>query len=298
MNLLVIGSVAMDTIRTPHGEVNDILGGSTVYASMAASNFCPVRIVGVVGNDFDGKHLELLAERGVDTGGIEVCEGETFRWHGSYDDLNSAQTLDTRLNVFADFNPVLPEKFKESEVVLLGNIQPGLQLSVLDQIKNPKLVACDTMNFWIDGAREELEKVIRRVDILFINEEELKMLTGIRNIYTAAKKALSYGLKYVVAKRGEYGALVAGENLLFSIPVYPVERVVDPTGAGDSFAGGFLGYLAGTGDFSEANIKQAMLYGTVCASLNIEDFSIRVMKKSGREQIEQRRTELIKLIAL
>ncbi len=298
MNLLIIGSVAMDTIRTPFGEVEDILGGSTVYASMSASNFCPVRIVGVVGEDFEQEHLELLSSRGVDTCGIEIVEGETFRWAGVYDDLNIAKTLDTRLNVFAGFDPVLPEKFRDSEVVLLGNIQPGLQLSVLDQIESPKLVACDTMNFWIEGAREQLEEVIRRVDILFINEDELKMLTGMGNIYKAARSALEYGLKYVVVKRGEYGAMVVGENLLFSMPVYPVEKVVDPTGAGDSFAGGFLGYLAEKGEFTEREIKQAMIYGTVCASLNIEDFSIRTLSDSTRDEIETRREELIKIIAL
>ncbi len=298
MNLLIIGSVAKDSIRTPFGEVEDILGGSTVYASMSASNFCPVRIVGVVGEDFEQAHLDLLSGRGVDTCGIDIVAGETFRWKGYYDDLNAAQTLDTQLNVFAGFNPVLPEKFKDSEVVLLGNIQPSLQLAVLDQIETPKLVACDTMNFWIEGAREELEAVIRRVDILFINEDELKMLTGVGNIYKASRKALEYGLKYVVVKRGEYGSLVVGENMLFSVPVYPVERVVDPTGAGDSFAGGFLGYLTERGEFTEGAIKHAMIYGTVCASLNIEDFSIRILQESTRDEIEARRDALTKIIAL
>ncbi|MBI3534154.1 MAG: sugar kinase, partial [Deltaproteobacteria bacterium] len=244
-SILVVGSLAFDSISTPSGKVERVLGGSANYFSVAASFYAPVKTVGVVGKDFPKSHLKWLSSRNIDVSGIKVTEGKTFHWVGSYDNnLNEAKTLSTFLNVFEHFNPVLKEDHKKSSYVFLGNIDPVLQQKVLDQVKNPKLVACDSMNFWITGKPEELRKTLKRVDILSLNEGEAYLLSGKRNIIEAAEKICTLGPKVIIIKRGEYGAVLFSNSRIFLAPAYPIKYVVDPTGAGDSFAGAFLGYLA------------------------------------------------------
>ena len=292
MSLLIVGSIALDTVITPFGKREDILGGSTVYTAMASKNFCQTNIVGVVGEDFPKEHIELLKANDIDTEGLEVVPGKTFRWKGVYNDLNRAETLDTQLNVFAEFNPMIPENYKKCDYVFLGNIDPMLQLRVLNQMQNPKVTACDTMNFWISGNKEALLKVIKKVDILFINEDEIKMLTDESNIYQAAEIALSFGLKIVVIKCGEHGSVCIGENFIFFAPVYPVKKAIDPTGAGDSFAGGFMGYLTRKDNFDKDTIRNAMIYGTIMASFCVESFSLERVKELTIEMIESRKNEI------
>jgi len=292
MSLLIVGSIALDTVFTPFGEREDILGGSTVYTSMASKNFCQTNIVGVVGEDFPKEHIELLKSNDIDTEGMEIVPGKTFRWKGVYNDLNRAETLDTQLNVFAEFNPRIPENYKKCDYVFLGNIDPVLQLRVLDQMQNPEVTACDTMNFWISGKKDALLKVIKKVDILFINEEEIKMLIDESNIYQAAEIALSFGPKIVVIKCGEHGSVCIGENFIFFAPVYPVKKAIDPTGAGDSFAGGFMGYLARKDNFNRDTIRNAMIYGTIMASFCVESFSLERVKEVTSEMIEIRKKEI------
>ncbi len=292
MSLLIVGSIALDTVFTSFGEREDILGGSTVYTSMASKNFCQTNIVGVVGEDFPKEHIELLKSNEIDTEGMEIIPGKTFRWKGVYNNLNRAETLDTQLNVFAKFNPRIPENYKKCDYVFLGNIDPVLQLRVLDQMQNPKITACDTMNFWISGKKNELLKVIKKVDILFINEEEIKMLIDEGNIYQAAEIALSFGPKLVVIKRGEHGSVCIGENFIFFAPVYPVKKAIDPTGAGDSFAGGFMGYLTRKDNFDKDTIRNAMIYGTIMASFCVEAFSLDRVKEVTSEMIETRKEEI------
>lgn len=289
MSLLVVGSMAYDSVKTPFGEVKEALGGSATYFSMSASYFTDVSVVAVVGNDFSEEDLNLLRERSIDVEGIEKREGRTFRWKGEYGfDLNDAHTLDTCLNVFADFQPNIPEKYKGCEYVFLGNIDPELQGFVLNQIKKPKLVACDTMNFWIEGKLDFLKKTISRVDIAIINEAEARELGGNPNIVKAAKNILSLGAKSLVIKRGEYGVLLFSDSHIFSAPAYPLESVYDPTGAGDSFAGGFMGYLANNGNINDRVIRQAIIFGSVMASYNVEDFSLNRLKSLNRNDIEKR----------
>ncbi len=292
MSLIIVGSVGLDNVRTPNGFSERALGGSAIYASIAAQNFTPVSIVGVVGTDFPGENIELLKTFKIDHEGLQIREGKTFHWSGQYNDFNRAETLDTQLNVFADFNPVLPDRYATAPYLLLGNIHPDLQLSVLEQMKDCRLSACDTMNFWITGNRERLIEVIKRVDILFINEEEIKMLTNEGNIFLATEALMQYGLKLVVVKRGEYGAVAIGKDLTFFTPIYPVPQLIDPTGAGDSFAGGFMGYLAQQNDFSPQTIKTAMVYGTVMASINVESFSTHRLVKTSLEEIEYRKQKI------
>jgi len=292
VSLLIVGSIALDTVFTPFGKREDILGGSTIYTSMASKNFCQTNIVGVVGEDFPKEHIELLKSNDIDMEGLEIVPGKTFRWKGVYNDLNRAETLDTQLNVFAKFNPMIPENYKKCDYVFLGNIDPMLQLRVLDQMQNPKVTACDTMNFWISGNKEALLKVIKKVDILFINEDEIKMLTDESNIYQAAEIALSFGLKIVVIKCGEHGSVCIGENFIFFAPVYPVKKAIDPTGAGDSFAGGFMGYLTRKDNFDKDTIRNAMIYGTIMASFCVESFSLERVKELTIEMIEIRKEEI------
>ncbi len=298
MKLTLVGSIALDSIKTPFGEVEDALGGSSLYASIAASSFCKPCVVGVVGEDYDHKNIEMLNSKGIDTSGIEVAKGETFRWKGVYNDLNRAETLDTQLNVFADFNPVLSEEYATNEFLFLGNIHPALQLNVLNQLECCKLTAMDTMNLWIDIAKDELIEVIKKIDIVFVNEDEAKMLTGRSNVYDAADDILAYGPKLVLLKRGEYGAMAIMKDMLFFAPVYPVKKVVDPTGAGDSFAGGFMGFLAGKGEFTPKNVKEAVIYGTVMASLDVESFSADGLLKATEEIIEARKKCVIDIISM
>lgn len=296
MSLLIVGSIALDSIITPFGARVDVLGGSTVYTSMASKNFCKTNIVGVVGEDFPKEHLELLESNEIDTEGMVIAAGKTFRWKGVYNDLNQAETLDTQLNVFAEFNPSIPDNYKNCDYVFLGNIDPVLQLSVLNQMHNPKITACDTMNFWISGKKEALLKVIKKVDILFINEEEIKMLIGDANIFQAAEIALSIGPKLVVIKCGGHGSVCIGENFIFFAPVYPVKRAIDPTGAGDSFAGGFMGYLAQKDNFDKDTIRNAMIYGTIMASFCVEAFSLERVKEVTAESIEVRKNKIRKSV--
>ncbi len=296
MSLLVVGSVAFDSVETPFGKVEDALGGSATYFSTAASYFTDVKLVAVVGSDFPDKHIRFLEKRGIDTKGLQKTEGKTFRWKGRYDfDLNQAHTLDTQLNVFASFNPKLPEGYKNTEYVFLANIDPGLQLEVLKQVRKPKLIACDTMNFWIERKRKELKKLLEYVDILTINESEVRELTKQSNLVKAAKTILSYGPKTIIIKRGEYGVLMFSDSSVFSAPAYPLESVFDPTGAGDSFAGGFMGYLSSVDTINDRNIRQAIIVGSVMASFNVEDFSLNRFKKLVNKEIENRFREFKKI---
>lgn len=292
MSLLIVGSIALDTVTTPFGKREEILGGSAVYTSMASKNFCQTNIVGVVGEDFPKEHVELLKSNNIDTEGLEIIPGKTFRWKGIYNDLNRAETLDTQLNVFAEFNPKIPENYKTCDYVFLGNIDPVLQLRVLDQIKNPKVTALDTMNFWISGKKAALLEVIKKVEILFINETEIKMLTKEANIFLAAEIALSLGPKLVVIKCGEHGSVCIGEDFIFFAPVYPVKKAVDTTGAGDSFAGGFMGYLSKEDNFDKDTIRNAMIYGTIMASFCVESFSLERVEEVTSKLIEFRRDKI------
>lgn len=296
MSLLIVGSIALDNIETPFGKVVLSLGGSAIFTSMASKNFCKSSIIGIVGKDFSKEHFLLLEENGINTQDIKVTFGKTFQWSGKYNDFNKAETLDTQLNVFANFDPQLCEDNKNCDYVFLGNIDPVLQLRVLRQMNNAKITACDTMNFWISGSKSKLLEVINNVDILFINEDELRMLTGVHNIFEAAQKAKELNPKLIVVKRGEYGSFAYSDEFIFFAPVYPVRKVVDPTGAGDSFAGGFMGYLASTGNFKETTIKNAMIYGTITASFNVESFSVNRLKKISIDDILARKEIIEKSI--
>jgi sugar/nucleoside kinase (ribokinase family) len=289
MSLVAVGSVAFDSVKTPFGEVDDALGGSATFFSTAASYFTNVSIVAVVGDDFPEKHLTFLKSRKIDIDGIEKQEGKTFRWKGEYGyELNEARTLDTQLNVFQSFQPKLPDKYRDAKVVFLANIDPDLQRDVLKQVKNPVLVACDTMNFWIEGKRDSLLETLKLVDILLINDGEARELSGEPNLVKAANIIHSYGPKTLIVKRGEYGALMFKDDRIFAAPAYPLEAVFDPTGAGDCFAGGFMGYLANTMNFKESNIRKAIIFGSVMASFNVESFSLDRIKSLDYSEIESR----------
>lgn len=289
MSILVVGSVAFDSIKTPFGEVEDILGGSACYFSTSASFFTDVNLVAVIGDDFPQEHIDFLESRNVDLAGLQKTEGQTFRWKGRYDyDLNEAHTLETHLNVFETFKPSIPENYRDAEYVFLANIDPELQLEVLQQVNNPKLVACDTMNFWIDGKRDELIKTLAKVDILIINEAEVRQLANEPNLIRAAAIVRSFGPRTLVVKRGEYGVLMFGEGSVFSAPAYPMEEVFDPTGAGDTFAGGFVGYLAATRNFDEKNLRKATVFGSVMASFTVEKFSLDRLKEIDYQEISDR----------
>lgn len=293
MSILVVGSVALDSVETPFGSVTDALGGSALYFSSAARFFSQTNVVGVVGTDFDFSKIEFLKAEGVDLEGLIVEEGQTFRWGGKYHpEMNLRDTLYTDLNVFERFNPVIPDHYRESQFVFLANIDPTLQLNVLEMVDNPQLTVLDTMNFWITGQRDMLEKVLQRVDMVILNEEEVRELTEISNLYEAAKFLLKSGPKSLVIKRGEYGAVLITRNDYFFVPAYPVKKVTDPTGAGDSFAGGLLGYLASSEEINEETMRKALVYGTVLASFNVEDFSFEGLKTIRREDIEKRVEEL------
>jgi sugar/nucleoside kinase (ribokinase family) len=281
--------VAFDSVETPFGRVEDVLGGSGTYFSTSASFFTDVSLVAVVGEDFPAEHLEFLRSRNVDLSGLQTAPGRTFRWKGRYGyDLNEAQTLDTQLNVFETFKPDLPASCRQAEYVFLGNIDPELQLEVLKQVEKPKLVACDTMNFWIEGKREALLATLRHVDILLINEGEARQLAGEANLVKASRIILAMGPKTLVVKRGEYGVILFSEHSIFSAPAFPLESVFDPTGAGDTFAGGFMGYLASTNNLTEGSLRQATVLGSVMASFTVEDFSLNRMKALAYPEIEER----------
>jgi sugar/nucleoside kinase (ribokinase family) len=289
MSILVVGSVAFDSVETPFGRADNVLGGSATYFSTAASFFTDVNLVAVVGEDFPQEHIDFLKSRNIDLKGLTRGQGLTFQWKGRYGyDLNEAQTLETHLNVFETFSPRIPDEYAGADYLFLANIDPELQMEVLDQVHRPRIVACDTMNFWISSKPDALKKVIERVDIFIINEGEARQLSGEANLVKAAKKLLGYGVKTLIVKRGEYGVLMFNSTSIFSAPAYPLEEVFDPTGAGDTFAGGFMGYLANTGDTSEEGIRQAIIFGSVMASFNVEDFSLNRLKSLDYREIEDR----------
>ena len=289
MGIVVVGTVAFDTVETPFGKGENVLGGSATYFSTSASFFSDVSLVAVVGEDFPEEHVSFLKSREIDLQGLQRIPGKTFHWSGKYGyDLNEAQTLDTQLNVLLDFKPELPAAYRNTDVLFLANIDPELQLQVLDQVDNPRLTACDSMNFWISSKPEALKEVMRRVDIVVINEGEARMLTGEANLVKAARQMINQGCKRLVVKRGEYGVLMFTADTVFAAPAWPLEEVFDPTGAGDTFAGGFMGYLANTGDLSEEGIRQALVFGSVMASFNVEDFSLNRMKRLTYPEIEAR----------
>jgi len=287
--MLIVGSLAFDDLDLPSGSFRDVLGGSATYAAMAASLFAPVRIVAVVGDDFSGKVLDGLKHRGIDTMGVERVPGKTFRWAGRYSaDLSSRETLDTQLNVFADFRPRLPEAWRQTQLVLLGNIHPSLQIDVLDQMHAPKFVIADTMNFWITGEPKTLGTMLKRLDLLIINDEEARLLSGIHNIRKAARDILSRGPKRLVIKRGEHGALLFDEQGVFAAHGFPLEDEVDPTGAGDSFAGGFLGYLATTPEVTPIALRRAMVHATATASFCVEGVGTTKLESLHKAQVAAR----------
>ena len=288
-NLLVVGSVALDTVKTPFGEVSEVLGGSATYFATAASYFTSVDLIAVVGEDFPDQHLKFLKSRGIDLTGLERRAGETFRWKGEYShQLNEAHTLDTRLNVFETFRPKIPDQYRSPSMLFLGNIDPELQLDVLGQVRRPILVACDTMNFWIERKREALWRVLEQVDVLIINDGEARALGGHPNLTRVARETLARGPKHLVIKRGEYGVLLFNHKQTFAAPAFPLEQVQDPTGAGDTFAGGFMGYLAQQNATDLASLRRAMVRGAAMASFTVEDFSLERLKRLDPREIEAR----------
>ncbi|MEI6305766.1 MAG: PfkB family carbohydrate kinase [Deltaproteobacteria bacterium] len=289
MSIVVVGTVAFDTVETPFGKGENVLGGSATYFSTSASFFTEVSLVAVVGEDFPEEHVRFLQSREIDTEGLQRIPGKTFHWTGRYGyDLNEAQTLDTQLNVLMEFRPDMPESYRDAEYLFLANIDPDLQMEVLSQVRKPRLVACDTMNFWISSKPEALKLVLQKMDIVVINEGEARQFTGEANLVRAARQIIALGCKRLVVKRGEYGVLMFTADSVFAAPAYPLEEVFDPTGAGDTFAGGFMGYLANTGDLSEDGIRQAIVFGSVMASFNVEDFSLNRMKCLEYREIEAR----------
>lgn len=291
MSILIVGSVAYDGIETPFGKRDRILGGSATYLSLTSSYFSnDVRIVGVVGNDFAEADIQILKSRNIDLEGLQVDNtGKTFFWAGKYHyDLNSRDTLDTQLNVFEKFNPVIPVKLRNSKYLCLGNIAPALQSIVLDQVDNPKLVICDTMNFWIEGAKEDLLKTLKRVDVLSINDSEARELSGEANLVKASAKIREMGPKILIIKKGEHGALLFVEDEIFAAPGFPVVDISDPTGAGDTFMGGFAGWLAKTDDLSAENMKRAVIYGSVMASYCVERFGPERLYTLSEDSIQAR----------
>ncbi len=296
--ILIIGSLALDTVETPFGHAEEALGGAGLYAATAASLFAPVHLVGIIGDDFPQQALDELAERGVALEGVQCVEGgRSFRWSGRYEyDMNGAETLDTQLNVFADFNPLVPEPACRCGYVFLANILPSLQLKVLDQMQQPRLTICDTMNFWIEQARDEVLEVLRRVDVATMNDAELRQLTGEPNLAKAATEVLAMGPQYLIIKKGEYGASLVSAEGHFALPCYPLPTVVDPTGAGDSFAGGFIGFLAWAGETSEQQLRQALAIGTVTASACVEDFSINGLRRLTVDDLYSRYQALREMV--
>jgi sugar/nucleoside kinase (ribokinase family) len=294
--LLVVGSVALDTVRTPFGEASEVLGGSATYFATAASYFTSVDLIAVVGKDFPEQHVKFLKSRNIDLAGLERREGETFRWNGEYTyQLNEAHTLDTRLNVFETFRPRIPPQYNSPSMLFLGNIDPELQLDVLRQVTRPILIACDTMNFWIERKQQALWRVLENVDVLIINDGEARALGGDANLVKVARIILAKGPKHLIVKRGEYGVLMFNHKHVFGAPAYPLEQVKDPTGAGDTFAGGFMGYLAATGNLAESSIRQAIIFGSVMASFTVESFSLDRLRVLDYKEIEARFREFKRL---
>jgi sugar/nucleoside kinase (ribokinase family) len=298
MSVLVVGSVALDSVETPFGKAEDVLGGSATFFSASASHLTKVSVVGVIGSDYPVAKLDPLKERGVDFSGLERAEGSSFRWRGRYrHDLNSAETLETHLGVFSRFSPKIPEKLRSAPYLFLANIDPRLQLNVLQQVNKPKLVACDTMNFWIQSRRADVLALLEHVDLVTLNDSEARQLTEKVNLVQAAQWIMARGPTHVIIKKGEHGAFMFTEKSIFFAPAFPLESVFDPTGAGDAFAGGFIGYLAATGDLSEANMRRAVIYGSVMGSFAVEKFSIERLMTVTRAEIDQRMRDMRRLVA-
>jgi sugar/nucleoside kinase (ribokinase family) len=296
VKIVVVGSVAFDTVETPFGKVEEVLGGAATYFSVAASFFAPVQVVAVVGEDFPAAELEFLRSCGIDIEGIRIAPGRTFRWTGRYhEDMNVRDTLDLQLNVFAEFSPEVPASYRDSEVCFLANIHPALQACVLDALDGPRIIGADTMNIWIHDTRPELDALLRRVGILTINDEEARLLTGERNVVRAARRILEMGPEHVLIKRGEYGVLHFSADTVFAVPAYPLEQVFDPTGAGDTFAGGFIGSLVKSGEVTSASIRRAIVTGSVMASFVVEDFSLNRLRGLTPEAIEHRYRQFVAL---
>ena len=287
--VLIVGSIALDTVQTPFGAVSEALGGAAVYSGVAAGFFAPVRLVGVVGDDFPADHLARLEARGIDLAGVETAAGATFRWSGYYEyDMNQAHTVSTALNVFEGFRPTLPESYRDTRYVFLANIDPDLQLAVLDQVPDARLTAADTMNFWIERKRDRLLEVLKRVDVILLNEGEARQLCDTASLAVAGRRLLELGPKTAVIKKGEHGVVMFARGCHFAAPSYPLEEVKDPTGAGDSFAGGFVGYLAYTDDPTEENVRKAVVCGSAMASFGVEDFSLRRLESLTPQAIMER----------
>ncbi|MBI4489964.1 MAG: sugar kinase [Deltaproteobacteria bacterium] len=296
MSILVVGTVAFDSIETPQGSAERVLGGSASYFAVAARFFAPVQIVGVIGQDFPEEYIDIFSQRGVDLEGLKREKGETFHWRGRYhEDLNVRDTVELHLNVLSGFSPDLPESYRDAEYVFLGNIDPTMQMAVLNQLRQARLVACDTMDHWIQGSDKELRKVLKRIEMLVINDSEARLLSGEHNIVRAARSILKMGPRVVLIKRGEYGVLQFSDSSIFATPAYPLEEVFDPTGAGDSFAGGFLGHLASSGDPSQGGLRRAIVYGSVVASFAVEDFGLKRLTTLGLGEIEERYQRFIEL---
>lgn len=299
MSLLVVGSVAFDSIQTPQAVRERVIGGSAVYFSYAASFFTPVQLVGVVGEDWPANETEMLSKRNIDTSGLHVVKGgKTFFWKGKYlQNMNDRETLEVQLNVFGDFKPQLPEPFKQADYVFLANGAPQVQLSTLDQVASPKLVVADTMDLWIRETHSDLMKLLKRVDGLVLNDSEAKLLTGDENLVAAGHKVRELGPKFVIVKKGEHGAMFFAEHETYVLPAFPTERVVDPTGAGDSFAGGMMGYLASQRSTDPKTIKEALAYGILVASYNVEDFSLERMQQIDRSDLDLRMEKYRKMLS-
>ncbi len=297
-HVLVVGSVALDSVETPFGRADDVLGGSGTFFASSASHFAPVQLVGVVGDDYPVDKLAPLAARGVDLAGLETASGSSFRWRGRYrHDLNAAETLETHLGVFSNFRPKIPDQFRNAPFVFLANIDPRLQLQVLEQVERPRLVACDTMNFWIESRRPELIELLKHVDLITLNDGEARQLTEKTNLVHAARWILDKGPKHVLIKKGEHGAFMYTRDSVFFAPAYPLESVFDPTGAGDSFAGGFIGYLASTGDLSDRAMRRAVVVGSAMGSFAVEKFSNARLLEITRADIDARVQEFRQLVA-
>ena len=296
VEVVIVGSIALDSIETPFGKVEETMGGSAAYAGIASSFFAKTGIIGVIGKDYPKEYLDLLEKRGIDLTGLQVEEGKSFRWKGKYEfDLNKAITLKTELNVFEKFNPKINFDYRRAKYVFLANINPSLQLNVMKQVLEPEVVVCDTMNYWIENEREKVLDVIRRSKIALMNDAEARMLFKTTNIVKAAKEALKLGAGHVIIKKGEHGALMFSHSGCFSAPAYPLENVVDPTGAGDTFAGALTGYLAKTRSTSERNIRKGIIYASVLSSLNAEGFGLEKMKKLNDREIRKRFKEFKKM---
>ncbi|MEE2888199.1 MAG: PfkB family carbohydrate kinase [Planctomycetota bacterium] len=299
MSVLVVGSTAFDTIETPFGSRERCLGGSATYFGLAAQLFTDVKMVSVVGNDFPDEYRALLQNHGIDTEGLEMMDGKTFAWSGKYSaDMNSRETLDVQLNTFDGFQPKVPEAYKSVKFVFLANGAPRTQASVLDQVSESAFSVADTMDIWIENSREDLMGLLARVDGLILNDEEAKMLTGETNLIRAGRSILESGPKLVIVKKGEHGSFLFSNYFQYALPAYPTDTVLDPTGAGDSFAGGFMGFIAECDSLSLWNMKRAMAYGTVCASLNVEGFGVDQLVDASRDRLEQRYQELIQFVSL